>query len=73
MNSYACYHKPTKTWVYFKNNKKEESLICLCLKVDATAFSTKEEAEDTLKRSSFNDIPNYGFDNFLEFEVKKYE
>ena len=73
MNNYACYHKPTKCWVFFKYNKQGQSLICLCLKVDATMFGTKEEAEDLLKKSSFNDIPKYGLENFLEFEVKKYD
>lgn len=73
MNTVACYHKPTKTWVYFKNNKEGQTLICLCLKVDSTTFTTKEEAETTLKQSEFNSIANYGLDNFLEFEVKQYE
>ena len=71
MKTFACYHKPTSCWVYFKKNKEGKSLICLTLKTGATIFSTKEEAEDTLKSSQFNSIDNYGLDNFLEFQVKE--
>lgn len=70
---FTCYHKPTKTWVYFKNNKEGKSMICLCLKPDATIFETKEEAETLLKSSEFNSIYNYGLENFLEFEIKSYK
>ena len=71
MKTFACYHKPTKCWVYFKKNKEGKSLICLTLEPNATYFNTKKEAEDAIKSSVFNSIDNYGFDNFLEFRVKE--
>lgn len=71
MKTFACYHKPTDCWVFFKKNKEGKSLICLTLKTGATKFSTKKEAEDALKSSGFNSIENYGFDNFLEFQIKE--
>ena len=71
MKTFACRHKPTDCWVFFKKNKEGKSLICHTLKTGATIFSTKEEAEGTLKSSQFNSIDNYGFDNFLEFQIKE--
>jgi hypothetical protein len=62
---YAIKHKPTNTWVYFKQN-----MICLCLKIDCTTSSDYEYLENLLLSGSFNGIPNYGADNFLEFDIK---
>lgn len=67
---YSVYHKPTKTWVYFKNCKLEPQ-ICLCLKMDATQLESKKDLVELLKNSSFNQQKNYGVENFLEFQIKK--
>ena len=70
MNKFACYHKPTKCWVFFREDKQGIPMICLCLKPSATTFENKKEVEDLLKKSSFNDSENYGAENFLEFQIK---
>ena len=70
MKKVACYHKPTKCWVYFKEDKKGVPTICLCLKPDATIFESKTYAKELLKKSSFNSSENYGSENFLEFLIK---
>ena len=70
MNKFACYHKPTKCWVFFKEDKQGGSIICLCLKLDATIFESKKNAKELLKKSSFNSSNNYGSENFLEFLIK---
>lgn len=72
----AVYHKPTKTWVYFRERKDKlgitsETQICLCLKADATVFSSKEKLNKYLLMGSFNLDPHYGKNNFLEFQIKK--
>ncbi len=67
---YAVYHKPTKTWVYFKNHGTK-TLICLCLKIDATVSYSKESLEKLILESEFNSYTNYGKENFLEFKIKK--
>lgn len=68
---YAVYHKPTKTWVYFKNTNKNTTLICLCLKPDATMSYSKKQLEKLIIESEFNSYTNYGKENFLEFKIKK--
>lgn len=73
MNSikkYAYKHKPTNTWVFFKESKHEGWLICLGLKPVATLSKDPAKLKELLQKSSFNSIKNYGFDNFLEFELK---
>lgn len=75
-NKFAAYHKPTKTWVYFRECKDkfglmEETRICLCLKSDATIFTSKKKIKEYLLMGSFNSIPYYGKNNFLEFQIKK--
>jgi len=52
MNKFACYHKPTMCWVFFREDKQGIPMICLCLKPSATTFENKKEAEELLKKSS---------------------
>lgn len=73
---YAAYHKPTKLWVYFRELKDkfgiiERSIICLCLKNDASIFTSKEDLKNLIKIGEFNSDTVYGKNNFLEFEIKK--
>lgn len=74
-NNYGIFHKPTKTWVFFRTHKDkfgiEENQICLCLKSAASRSSSKKELQERLKNSSFNQERNYGSENFLEFQIKK--
>jgi hypothetical protein len=74
-DNYGIFHKPTKTWVFFRARKDklglEENQICLCLKSAASCSSSKKELQERLKNSSFNQEKNYGFENFLEFQIKK--
>jgi len=73
---YAVYHKPTKLWVYFRELKDKfglvgSSIICLCLKPDATTSTSKEQLKHLIKIGEFNSEPLYGQNNFLEFQIKK--
>jgi hypothetical protein len=73
---YAVYHKPTKLWVYFRYHKDKfgiigQTTICLSLKCDATVYNCKETLENYIKIGEFNGDPNYGKNNFLEFQIKK--
>jgi hypothetical protein len=56
--------------VFFREDKQGIPMICLCLKPSAATFENKKEAEELLKKSSFNDSENYGAENFLEFQIK---
>jgi len=73
---YAVYHKPTKLWVYFRLFKDKfgivgQTIICLALKCDATVYNCKKTLESYIKAGEFNGDATYGFDNFLEFQIKK--
>jgi hypothetical protein len=70
---YALRHKPTKKWVEFENDELELTVTVITL-VDfkhCTISRTKGYLETFLRRSVFNGMPNYGNENFLEFEVVK--
>lgn len=70
---YALRHKPTKKWVSFKNDDLELTAthITLVNLHHSTISGTKDLLEAFLKRSFFKGTPNYGNENFLEFEVVK--
>ena len=73
---YGVYHKPTKLWVYFRELKDKfgvvgSSMICLCLKPDATTSTSAEHLANLIKIGEFNSEPLYGQNNFLEFQIKK--
>lgn len=73
---YGVYHKPTKLWVYFREYKDKlgilvQSMICLCLKVDATVSTDKEHLKCLIKMGEFNGDSFYGKENFSEFRIKK--
>jgi hypothetical protein len=70
---YAIYHKPTKKWVNFGNHDLEltVSTIELVDFKDCLIVGNKDYLERFLKRSAFNNTPNYGNENFLEFELVK--
>ncbi len=70
---YAIYHKPTKKWVWFGNDDLELTVsnILLVDFKDCLIFSSKGFLIELLKKSAFNKIPNYGNENFLEFEFIK--
>lgn len=70
---YAIYHKPTQKWVQFGNDDLEltTTIIELVDFKDCLINGNKDFLEMFLKRSSFNNTPNYGNDNFLEFELVK--
>ena len=70
---YAIYHKPTKKWVWFGNDDLEltVSTILLVDFKDCLILSSKGFLIELLKKSAFNKTPNYGKDNFLEFEFVK--
>lgn len=69
---YAIYHKPTQKWVQFGN---DDSLFMTIIELvefkDCFINGNKDFMETSLKRSGFNNTPNYGNDNFLEFEFIK--
>jgi hypothetical protein len=70
---YALRHKPTKKWVEFENDELELTITVITL-VDfkhCTISRTKGYLESFLISSIFNGVPNYGKDNFLEFELVK--
>jgi hypothetical protein len=68
---YGVYHKPTKLWVFFRETKNKQSvMICLALKPDATINSSKQVLRDLLLKGEFNSVPDYGKNNFLEFQIK---
>ena len=70
---YAIYHKPTKKWVWFGNDDLELTVSNILL-VDfkyCLIFSSKGFLIELLKKSAFNNTPNYGNKNFLEFELVK--
>jgi hypothetical protein len=73
---YAVLHKPTKLWVYFRERKDKfgivgSTIICLCLKPDATINTSKEQLKQFIKMGEFNSDSLYGQNNFLEFQIKK--
>jgi hypothetical protein len=70
---YAIYHKPTQKWVVFGNHYLEltVSTIELVDFKDCLIVGNKDYLEMFLKRSVFNNTPNYGNENFLEFELVK--
>jgi hypothetical protein len=70
---YAIRHKPTKKWVVFRNDDLEltVTLIELVDFKDCIISPTKGILEKFLKMSAFNNTPNYGNENFLEFELVK--
>ena len=70
---YAIRHNPTKKWVGFVNDDLELTVTCIEL-VDfknCLITATKDILEKFLKASVFNNTPNYGNENFLEFELVK--
>lgn len=70
---YAIYHKPTKKWVRFGNHDLEltVSTIELVDFKDCLIVGNKNYLEMFLKRSALDNTPNYGNENFLEFELVK--
>ena len=70
---HAIYHKPTQKWVQFGNDDLEltATIIELVEFKDCFINGNKDFMETFLKRSVFNKTPNYGSDNFLEFEFIK--
>jgi hypothetical protein len=70
---YALHHKPTNKWVNFENDELEltVSLITLVDFKHCTISRTKGYLESFLMSSVFNGLPNYGKENFLEFELVK--
>jgi hypothetical protein len=70
---YALHHKPTNKWVNFENDELEltVSLITLVDFKHCTISRTKGYLESFLMSSVFNGLPNYGNENFLEFELVK--
>lgn len=70
---YAIYHKPTQKWISFGNHDLEliVSTIELVDFKNCLIVGNKDYLEMFLKRSVFNNTPNYGNENFLEFEFVK--
>ena len=70
---YAIRHKPTQKWVQFINDDLEitVTIIQLVSFKDCFINGNKDFMETFLKRSVFNKTPNYGSENFLEFEFVK--
>ena len=70
---YAIYHKPTQKWVSFGNHDLELTVTIIELVdfKDCLIVGNKDYLEMFLKRSVFNNTPNYGNENFLEFELVK--
>ena len=70
---YAIYHKPTQKWVRFGNHDLELTVYTIELVdfKDCLIVRNKDYLEMFLKRSAFNNTPNYGNENFLEFELAK--
>jgi len=71
---YAIRHKPTKKWVKFQNDELELTATTIKLvdfKDCLISSATKDILETFLKMSAFNNTPNYGKENFLEFELVK--
>ena len=70
---YALRHKPTNKWVKFENDELELTVSVITL-VDfkhCTISKSKNYLQSFLISSVFNDMPNYGNENFLEFELAK--
>lgn len=70
---YALRHKPTKKWVEFENDELELTVTVITLAdfKHCTISRTKGYLETFLRCSIFNGMPNYGNENFLEFEIVK--
>lgn len=70
---YAIRHKPTQKWIWFGNEELEltVSTIILVDFKDCLISDSKGYLEMFLRTSSFNGTPNYGNENFLEFELVK--
>jgi hypothetical protein len=71
---YAIRHKPTQKWVKFKNDDLELTVTTIKLvdfKDCLISSATKKILETFLKMSAFKNTPNYGIENFLEFELVK--
>ncbi len=70
---YAIRHKPTQKWVNFKNDDLELTATAIELVdfKDSLISANRVILETFLKMSSFNNTPNYGNENFLEFELVK--
>ena len=70
---YAVYHKPTEKWILIENHDLELTATILTL-VDfkhSTISKNKGYLESVIRSSYFNKTPNYGNENFLEFELVK--
>lgn len=70
---YAAFHRPTKQWVRFDNDDLEltATIIKLVTFKNSTISRTKGYLESLIMSSHFNNTPNYGMQNFLEFELVK--
>ena len=70
---YAIRHKPTQKWVQFINDDLELTVTIIELVGFKDCFinGNKYFMETFLKRSVFNNTPNYGIENYLEFEFVK--
>lgn len=70
---YAIRHKPTQKWVWFGNEEIEitvPSIILVDFK-NCLINSSQGFLIQFLKRGAYYGTPNYGNDNFLEFELVK--
>jgi hypothetical protein len=70
---YAIRHKPTQKWVRFGNDEMEVAVSYIILVDFKDCFVSDGEGylEMLLRTSVFNNTPNYGNDNFLEFQLVK--
>ena len=70
---YAIRHKPTQKWVQF--GQADSDLFITTIELvdfkDCLFVGNETYLEMFLKRSAYNGTPNYGRDNFLEFEFVK--
>jgi hypothetical protein len=70
---YAIRHKPTQKWVWFGNEEIEITVPSIKL-VDfkhCLIWHSRGGLIEWLRTSAFNGIPNYGNENYLEFEFVK--
>ena len=69
----AIRHKPTQKWVQFGNDDSELSvrIIELVDFKDCFISDSRGYLDVLLTTSTFNGTPNYGIENYLEFEFAK--
>jgi hypothetical protein len=70
----AIRHKPTQKWVQFGNDDSELSVRIIELVdnfKDCFISCSRGYLDVLLTTSTFNGTPNYGIENYLEFEFVK--